>query len=64
VLDSAKAEREFLDAALRERLRLPSAGTADSASISAEISAEKALDPREPVLTREELQAFRALDSD
>jgi|GEM_PF-2060911 len=64
VLDSAEAEREFLDAALRERLRLPSAGAADSASISAEISAEKALDPREPVLTREELQAFRALDSD
>lgn len=58
-LESPENERDFIDRAVADVLRMKPSELDDSA----EITAQKAFDPREPVLTREELEAFRQSDS-
>jgi len=54
-LDSLESERRFLDLALSEYLRISASEAADSCHFTP----ESGFDPRAPVLTQEECEAFR-----
>jgi hypothetical protein len=54
-LDSSESERKFLDLALAEFLRMPNSEPANSL----DFTPESGFDPRAPVLTQAELEAFR-----
>ncbi len=60
VLDSSESERRFLDLALSEYLRV----SASEAANSCDFTPESGFDPRAPVLTQAELEAFRDAPAD
>ncbi len=59
-LDSSESARRFLDLALSEYLRMPNSEPEDSR----DFTPESGLDPRAPVLTQAELEAFRDAPAD